>query len=402
MTAAFLGVGLLSIVIASGFGMYFGSQMQQKIIAGQQTLIAQNAANAVQDFIQKKVDILQVTAYFSDLGNPNQESLQLMLSKLLGQEPSFRRLFFYDAQKRDVAKVSRLSEGAASQLSPQTVDDIFSSPGAVEAYIGPVYIDNITSEPMVLMAVPITDVFGDFHGVLIAEVNLKFMWDLVGSLRVGSGGKAYVVDRQGDLIAAADISRVLKGQNLKQLATIKEFIASGNAEPNENATISKGIDGADAVSHYVPLGMPDWAVVVELPVLEAYDPVIRTLELSAWGAGAGLLFSIAAALWLSKRIIRPLLKLRDAVRHIGGGKLDVKIDISSVNEIGELAEDFNSMASRLRMYTGELEAEVSERTSELNQKVSELERMNKLMVGRELRMVELKEEIKRLQTAKEV
>jgi hypothetical protein len=44
-----------------------------------------------------------------------------------------------------------------------------------------------------------------------------------------------------------------------------------------------------------------------------------------------------------------------------------------------------------------LEQRVQERTAELKEKFTELERMNKLFVGRELRMVELKERIKELE-----
>lgn len=45
----------------------------------------------------------------------------------------------------------------------------------------------------------------------------------------------------------------------------------------------------------------------------------------------------------------------------------------------------------------ELEQKVKERTLELEQKNSDLERMNKLFIGRELRMIELKNEIKNLE-----
>ncbi|MDH4330226.1 MAG: PAS domain S-box protein [Candidatus Moranbacteria bacterium] len=44
----------------------------------------------------------------------------------------------------------------------------------------------------------------------------------------------------------------------------------------------------------------------------------------------------------------------------------------------------------------ELENIVEERTSELKEKISELERINEVMTGRELRMIELKDEILRL------
>jgi len=52
----------------------------------------------------------------------------------------------------------------------------------------------------------------------------------------------------------------------------------------------------------------------------------------------------------------------------------------------------------LRKLNEELEQRVKQRTAELENKNSELERMNKLFVGRELRMVELKEKIKELET----
>jgi PAS domain S-box-containing protein len=51
----------------------------------------------------------------------------------------------------------------------------------------------------------------------------------------------------------------------------------------------------------------------------------------------------------------------------------------------------------LRMLNSELEERVNERTAELAAKNAELERMNKVFVGRELRMVELKERIRELE-----
>ena len=47
----------------------------------------------------------------------------------------------------------------------------------------------------------------------------------------------------------------------------------------------------------------------------------------------------------------------------------------------------------------ELEQRVRERTAELEEKNGELERMNRLFVGRELRMVELKERLHKLEEA---
>lgn len=54
------------------------------------------------------------------------------------------------------------------------------------------------------------------------------------------------------------------------------------------------------------------------------------------------------------------------------------------------------LEDQLKTYTKQLTLEVAKRTAELEVRVNELERMNKIMVGRELKMIELKEELKRL------
>ncbi len=70
----------------------------------------------------------------------------------------------------------------------------------------------------------------------------------------------------------------------------------------------------------------------------------RTLLLAIALVIAGLLL----ALWLSQKIVRPLVKLRDAAGKIAGGNLEAKASISSRDEIGGLAAEFNRMAERLR------------------------------------------------------
>ena len=69
--------------------------------------------------------------------------------------------------------------------------------------------------------------------------------------------------------------------------------------------------------------------------------------------GAALLaiiLSIAASWQFSQYIIEPAEKLTDTVRKVGRGFLDVRADINSGDEIGELAHEFNKMAERLQQY----------------------------------------------------
>lgn len=54
------------------------------------------------------------------------------------------------------------------------------------------------------------------------------------------------------------------------------------------------------------------------------------------------------------------------------------------------------LETQLKEYTKKLSEEVARRTTELETRVLELERMNKVMIGREIKMIELKQELEKL------
>jgi PAS domain S-box-containing protein len=60
--------------------------------------------------------------------------------------------------------------------------------------------------------------------------------------------------------------------------------------------------------------------------------------------------SIIATVWLSKSVVEPAERLTETVKQIGRGKLDLKIDVLSDDEIGQLSREFNKMTERLRQY----------------------------------------------------
>ncbi len=60
--------------------------------------------------------------------------------------------------------------------------------------------------------------------------------------------------------------------------------------------------------------------------------------------------SIITMVQFTKRIIVPAERLTETVHQIGHGQLDLKIDIQTNDEVGELSREFNKMTERLRQY----------------------------------------------------
>jgi NtrC-family two-component system sensor histidine kinase KinB len=63
-----------------------------------------------------------------------------------------------------------------------------------------------------------------------------------------------------------------------------------------------------------------------------------------------LIFSIIMTVWMIRGIITPAEQLTDRVRQIGAGALDLKIDVLSDDEIGQLSREFNKMTERLKRF----------------------------------------------------
>lgn len=434
---AFLTLNVVVLLIASSLQMYFSFQAQQKVIVNWQRLTAQNAANAVKGFILEKFSILEKASTLGNLAAASLEEEKLTLERLLGKESSFRQLVLLDTQEQELIRVSRLSKLLSEQIMEYNKKELFSKVSRKETYISPVYIDKITSEPMMTIAVPVTDTFGDFKEILMAEMNLKFMWDLVTEIKIGKEGLAYVVDEKGNLIAFSDISRVLRGENLAHLREVNKFVEDEESFEEGKAEISKGIQDVYVLATYVPLGVPDWAVLVELPIREAYQTVIQGLGLSIGIIILGVILATLLGTYLSKRITKPIEQLTATSRAIAGGNLALRAEVTSRDEVGQLAVSFNEMTDHLSTYTTELERKVEERTKELeeaktileikveartrelkdlterqeeiieertreiHERMKELEKFHRLAVGRELKMIELKEEIKKLKRKSE-
>jgi signal transduction histidine kinase len=79
------------------------------------------------------------------------------------------------------------------------------------------------------------------------------------------------------------------------------------------------------------------------------DALRQDLNRSILSAGAlATLVAVLAGLLLTRTILRPLRRLREAAQEIGAGRLDHRVPVESADEIGALGSVFNDMAAALR------------------------------------------------------
>lgn len=166
--------------------------------------------------------------------------------------------------------------------------------------------------------------------------------------------------------------------------------------------------GEEVVGASACLPERGWVLLTEFDAKEAFAPVKN----ATYGLIVMLvilfLFLILEIFLIAGRISAPIKKLREAANIVAGGDLDHKVEVKTGDELEELAESFNNMAVKinedkieLKKRASELEGTVLERTKELQATVADLEKINQLMSGRELKMIEMKKQIKELEAERE-
>jgi signal transduction histidine kinase len=299
---------------------------------------------------------------------------QFELRRLLVIAPAITEAVAIDSDGISRTAVSRLSRilPGERKIDPGLPALQLAKEG--KSYFGPVYFYR-HSEPYITIAVPIERYAGRLVGVLQIEVNLKYVWDLLSKLKVGTAGYAYAVARNGDLIAHPDISLVLQRRNVAYLDQIRSAF---DTEETPKWRVAKNLEGRRVFSSWSPLPILGAMVFVEQPVEEVYGSLYASLFRTSGLLLAGLGMALIASLFVARRVVGPLESLRNGVERIGGGDMNSRLEVKTGDEIEMLAEEFNKMSENLRGAYDGLERKVAQRTRDLaiaNERLQELDRL---------------------------
>ncbi|HOV87045.1 MAG TPA: PocR ligand-binding domain-containing protein [Syntrophobacteraceae bacterium] len=356
LAGAFFLFSAVVLLLYTGLMGLYDYRTLEALISSRQQLIARDAAKAVSGFIHDNFSVLETAIWLTDFDTQREVERRRILQSLLGLRPAIRRLVLLDPHDQVLARASRLSMQASGQFTDRRLEELLSGQDRkAKRRMSTVTIDPVTGEPLVWLAVPVTDAFEDVRGTLIAELNLKSMWDIVDQLRVGETGYVYVADREGNLLAFQDTSRVLKGGRVSHIRVVADFIRNKPAVQPVAVERFQGIKGSTVVGTYAPLTMPDWAVVTELPWEEAYRVMARNLAAAvAFTLGIAILAGIFGVR-VARRMAKPVIQLTETASRIAAGEPDLKAEVGGPREVACLAVAFNSMTSQLRQSLVDLE-----------------------------------------------
>ena len=353
----------VALVTSGAVELYFSYQESKEALVALQREKALGAAGRIEQFMKEVERQIGWTTQPSIVApSAAMEQRRADYFRLFRQEPPITEVSYLDAEGHEQLRVSRLAMDVVASGTDFSNEPRFREPKAGRTYFSLVYFRK-ESEPYMTIALAGS---GKGAGVTVAEVNLKFIWDVVSQIKIGKAGHAYVVDSHGHLIAHPDISLVLKKTDLSKLAQVRAAVGAG-ASGMGMPSIARDLDGRQVLSASAPIAPLGWAVLIEQPLLEAFEPIrysiLRTVALVVFG----VLLSVLVSLVLARRMVRPIKALTEGAGRIGAGDLAYQLDVRTGDEIEALAGQFNQMTAQLRESYANLEQKVEARTRELTE-----------------------------------
>ena len=350
-----VSIGLLA---SGGISVYFAYRENTAALASLQHEKAVGASSRIEQYLRHVSQQLSYAA-LPQIDAADGELRRVEFLKLLRQAPEVTDIAQIDAAGREQIAVSRLGMDAIASAKDRSQEPAFLNAKPGQPWYGPVHFRKET-EPYMTVALRAGGAKGP---VTVAEVNLKFIWDVVSRIKIGDKGKAYVVDQNGLLVADPDIGLVLRKTSMAELPHVKA--AAGVRSAGEPAMLSQDLAGTKVLTSMARIDPVDWKVFVEQPVAEVYAKLNNSILLTIGLLLSGLVVSALAAGALARNMVRPIRTLDEGARRIGAGNLDQRIVVRTGDELEGLADQFNHMTGQLRESYAGLERKVQARTVEL-------------------------------------
>ena len=209
------------------------------------------------------------------------------------------------------------------------------------------YVDASTGNLILSAATPVYDESGkNIIGAAGADIALEHIDELLPAYKIGNQGFVILVTSDGTIIYHPNSDNQLK--NLSELNVSDSVM---QAIQSQNATSVKyKADGSTKYGYVGRIGTTDYYTLSCMPSSEYFASLIQCVVIVVLLVLVGIVIIILSIRRLSASITKPIVALNEVARELADGNLDVSLDVSSENEIGELADSIQKTVDRLKEY----------------------------------------------------
>lgn len=320
--------------------------------------LAFEAARLVDSRVQNQLNILETIAANADIQMMDFEIQQPILQR------EAARTDFLDFAVIEPNGTAYLLDGGTAPLGDR---DYVVRAFKGERSFSDVTVNRVTNELSLLYAVPIDD-NGKIVGVLVGRSDGVALSNTIDDTGYGNSGYAYIINREGTVIAHPNRDRVLNQYNpieeskndesQKSVAELFERILQ-----EEAGVSSYSFEGNDLYAGYTPIDGTDWTIVITALREEALFAIPQLQKSIVVIMFIILLLSIIITYFIGDSVAKPIIKTIEHAKKIAD--LDVTADVSErflarKDEVGLLSKSLQEITQSLRAIIQEVSSSSKE------------------------------------------
>ncbi len=352
-----IGVAAVPLAIAGYSSIRVSQAALREAIEGHEVLLARQISEYVSSQLGNLRATMAVETRILDLTRigttlPPQEALRKFLHLVYHQSDDFSIVAMLDKNGESVVPSAFLSmeprNDSFGAHEIVTADEAAKLPGLVPveqtlregSAVGPILIAGASSSPHVVLAVRYEGPGENGTRIIAAAISLRRIADHLASLSTNDRD-IILLDSEGRV--------VVSGRSVGPPSfALKGFGKTPEHKLPENWFVAEYESGGHRViGAYVPAPTFMLGVVVERWLDAALRPARRLGWTTAYWVGVAALVAALVGAALARSLSSRVGSLLRGSQDIARGKLDMRLEVSSNDELGELAKSFNAMASSL-------------------------------------------------------
>ncbi len=217
------------------------------------------------------------------------------------------------------------------------------------------YIDASTGMTVLSVSTPVVNAMGAAIGVSGMDISLEDIMTLMDSYTIGKEGYVMLVAESGTFIYHPNED--LMDTKIQDLNISQNVIT---AIENQSAEMLKyKVDGETKYGYITPIGTTGFMAISCIPSSQYYSSLIQSMLMLLAVFAAGFAFVIVNLRRIAVRIVKPLGELNETAMQLAEGNLDVTINVTSEDEVGDLGRSIEKTVNRLKEYIDYID-EISE------------------------------------------
>lgn len=339
--------GILIIIVSASLGVIAIKLSSDELLKQQETLI-QNSADETASYISAQID--KNLSVLGEIANRARTRTMDWTTQKESLTPDIDRLGYLEMGV--VTPDGKANYVISGKTGIESDQEYFKKALSGETNISGVIISELTGEPTIIEAAPITS-NNEVIGVLIGIRDGNSLSAITNKQHIGARGYAFIVGSDGNIYAHPNKDFVLKQQNvykdIEDNGATKEFgIALEKLGFGNRGVTDYSMGGEERLTALAPIPNVDWMIGVgnyKSDVMAGINSLRNILIIIAI---IDIAIGILSAMYLGDRISRPIRKLRELANKMAMGDIDIIANIDQKDEVGELVVSMGTVVDTLK------------------------------------------------------